>query len=371
MFDNNLDRNSHILQHFVQEFCPKCNQNLIRIGENLYVLHGTITCIKAESEHYDHPHMPIELVQTSDDLIKDECGKDIFANETINFNDFTESQNKFEVFELELNPNELIDTTTSAKVGHLNYNAALAAIQDETKTVKKPKSRKSTTTTIDYNSQIVKCEIDGCDKVMSRNALTYHMSKHRGDRYECDICQASLSSKSGIRSHLLTHIQKDERLKCEICELTYATKSGLRKHQKFVHSNESKRFICTICGEGLRQPYLLKEHMSKHTGEKPFKCAYCEKSFRTKRLRSEHERIHTGEKPYKCMIDDCDRAFAYIIDLKRHKYTVHGIYTKQFTCQICSKIFSENMLLRKHMKSHNRIVQKKVKKFSRTKKAKT
>lgn len=435
MFDNNIERNSHILQHFAKEICLKCGESLIRIGDQLFSLHSTLTC-----------------VQSANDLLfkNDDCVQSDFVNETINFHDFADVQNKFEVFEVKINPNEMMmntnisnimvsnqslpvmtaavtttnnnhnSTCTSAIVQsmatmavvmepsppvpedgqHLNYSQALsemAAIQDHKpssaivttstsavvqaelkSTVKKitttKKSRKVSHQSSAWNSQIVKCGIGGCDKEMSRNALSYHMLKHdpERNRYDCDICGASLSSKSGIRSHLLTHVAKHERLKCEICELTYATKSGLRKHQKFVHSNDrSKMLICFQCGEELRQPYLLREHMNKHTGLKPFICAYCPKNFRTKRLRSEHERIHTGEKPYKCLVEECDRSFLYLIDLKRHKYTVHGIYTTKHTCQICTKVFSENMLLRKHMRSHNRIVEKKTKKSTRTKKAKT
>lgn len=425
-----MDRNSHILQHFAKEICLKCGESLIRIGDQLFSLHSTLTCVQSANDLY---------------FKDDDCVQSDFVNETINFHDFADVQNKLiDVFEVKINPNEMMinanisnimvtqslpvmasttnnnnnndnnNTNASAIVQsmatvaivepaplddgqHLNYTQALsemAAIQEHKSSssattpnvvqaeLKATVKNTTTTTTITtkprkastsaWNSQMVKCEIEGCDKEMSRNALSYHMLKHRGDQFICDLCGASLSSKSGIRSHLLTHVKKDERLKCEICELTYATKSGLRKHQKFVHSKDrSKMLICFQCGEELRQPYLLREHMNKHTGLKPFMCGYCTKSFRTKRLRSEHERIHTGEKPYKCSVEECDRSFLYLIDLKRHKYTVHRIYTKQFPCQVCAKVFSENMLLRKHMKSHNRIVDKKAKKSTRAKKTKT
>lgn len=62
--------------------------------------------------------------------------------------------------------------------------------------------------------------------------------------------------------------------------------------------------------------------------------------------------IHTGEKPYKCNEENCNRAYAYQTDLKRHRRSVHGIITKTFACPICSKIFYENKFLTKHLNVH-------------------
>lgn len=62
--------------------------------------------------------------------------------------------------------------------------------------------------------------------------------------------------------------------------------------------------------------------------------------------------MHTGEKPYSCSVESCDRRFSYKVDLKRHKYSTHGIYTNKYPCEICAEIFPENMLLKKHMKKH-------------------
>ena len=62
--------------------------------------------------------------------------------------------------------------------------------------------------------------------------------------------------------------------------------------------------------------------------------------------------VHTGEKPYKCNIENCDRAYAHGTDLKRHRRSQHGIFTKTFECPICSKIFYENKFLKKHLNVH-------------------
>lgn len=132
--------------------------------------------------------------------------------------------------------------------------------------------------------------------------------------------------------------------------------------------------MCSYCGKSFRQLYHLTEHMNAHTGEKPYPCDVCGKSFGRLRILRAHQRIHTGEKPNICTIDGCDKAYAYDlirrlinyklfitfiffhrydIDLKRHKFSAHGIYTKKHICSICSKVFPENKLLKKHMDSHS------------------
>lgn len=207
------------------------------------------------------------------------------------------------------------------------------------------------------NESFFKCEHKGCDKLIKSRNKKQHLATHKNERFECDICHASLASKTGLRAHFYLHYPIKE-LKCHICGAEFRSPSSLNQHLRFIHYNEPKKFICNICGRSLRKNHLLKEHMNKHIGKKPFACTHdgCEKRFYSKAHRSEHMRSHTGEKPFKCTIEGCDRQFAYAIDFKRHKFKAHGIYTNKYNCPICLEIFPENMFLKKHMKTHHKQV---------------
>lgn len=92
---------------------------------------------------------------------------------------------------------------------------------------------------------------------------------------------------------------------------------------------------------------------SVHTGATPYKCTVCDKRFTRHNILKAHQLVHTKEKPCICNIDKCGRAYAYEIDLKRHKFSAHGIYSKKHICTLCEKVFPEKKLLRKHLESHS------------------
>lgn len=52
-FNNAVEKYEHILEHFAEEVCTDCNQNLIRIGGNLYIKHNEVTCIKRGNANLD------------------------------------------------------------------------------------------------------------------------------------------------------------------------------------------------------------------------------------------------------------------------------------------------------------------------------
>lgn len=166
--------------------------------------------------------------------------------------------------------------------------------------------------------------------------------------FECFICKRIVNHLPNLRRHI--EQQHGHRLTCEICGKKLATYSYLKGHMK-THS-ASKEFVCSCCGKSFHHQFNMLAHMVVHTGVKTHKCHECNKMFGTRSNLLNHRRVHTGEKPYKCSIADCTRAYMYSIDLKRHLYGAHGIYTNKFECKVCGKILPENKLLVAHMKVH-------------------
>ncbi|XP_055298378.1 zinc finger protein 510-like [Sitodiplosis mosellana] len=363
IFQMFADKNAHILSHFSKENCMKCDQDLIRIGENLYVLHSTVTCIASKPKRkkkkkskelkknldadrksentefsaYDEQNS-CSLGDFEVMLDTEESVNPLIGPENVEVNVVIEKENE----EIDEKQNEIAKPVDEKNRNEKIQSRMCLSVEKQ----KRKRNEKS-------NDIFFKCEYDGCDKLIRKSNKRQHMTTHTDERFECDICHSSLASKNGLRAHFYLHFPKKE-LKCTICGLTYRSESSLSQHVRFVHNKEPKRFICNVCGRALRKSHLLKEHINKHNGEKPFDCPYdgCEKRFYTKTHRKEHLRSHTGERPYKCSMEGCYRQFAYAIDFKRHKFKAHGIYANKFPCPICSKIFPENMLLKKHLKSH-------------------
>lgn len=169
----------------------------------------------------------------------------------------------------------------------------------------------------------------------------------------CEICGRCM-----FKSHLVRHIRhihhgiqpKGAKPECDICGLVVSTQSNLTTHR--LKHTKPRRFVCKVCNKGFDAAFHLFEHMNIHTGEKPHECEICGKRFARTTLKTSHMRIHTGEKPFKCKQVDCERAFSYNSDLKRHLYGAHGIWTKRHECDVCGKPYPEMKLLRKHMDKH-------------------
>lgn len=233
-------------------------------------------------------------------------------------------------------------------------------------------------TNVEHDGKRYSCEICG-NTYKERRSLNVHKSIHsQQDQVSCDICNKQFRHKEFLGRHMLIHTNK-EKFKCDICSKEFGTVKSVKYHKQIVHEgkdlfkceiceknfasngnlklhmythSDSRPFICSYCGKGFIQGKLLMEHINSHTGERPNVCTICNKDFTRKLLLRIHMRVHTGEKPHKCKIEGCDRAYAYDIDLKRHKYSAHGIYTKKHICPVCSKVYPENKLLRRHLESH-------------------
>jgi len=147
-------------------------------------------------------------------------------------------------------------------------------------------------------------------------------------------------SRSGKRK---SHDGEPTRYQCDGCNKSYSTFSGLSKHKQFhCTSQVKKEFSCKYCDKTYVSLGALKMHIRTHT--LPCKCKLCGKAFSRPWLLQGHIRTHTGEKPFRC--EHCGRAFADRSNLRAHLQTHSDV--KKYSCKSCAKTFSRMSLLLKH-----------------------
>ena len=90
--------------------------------------------------------------------------------------------------------------------------------------------------------------------------------------------------------------------------------------------------------------------MDIHSGVKPFKCTFCTKSFSRDRGLKRHMLVHSGDKPHSC--EECGKEVTTSHSLKMHKLIHTG--EKPYSCPVCSKPFRRSQHVKKHILTHGK-----------------
>ncbi|CAK7896500.1 hypothetical protein CAAN1_04S06744 [[Candida] anglica] len=113
---------------------------------------------------------------------------------------------------------------------------------------------------------------------------------------------------------------RDEH-QCPYCFKYFTQQTHLEVH---VRSHIGyKPFECEYCHKRFTQGGNLRTHLRLHTGEKPFTCEICGRSFSRKGNLAAHKLTHDNLKPFACKLDDCDKAFTQLGNLKSHQNRFH------------------------------------------------
>lgn len=351
IFETKIDRINHTPIHFINKLCLTCNKTLIRINNDWYEIHHISKCRRQNgaignftfSQYIDDDN---HSVKSETNSIKSEAGDVLSTNDDALDTRHTSQEVETATVFLatkddgfnQNNDSEAKPTNSAAKLESVHIAKAKASrtIKSEATHQTRPKN----------TSRVLRL------KRHKKRQLQFIDHRPTGET-TCDICNKKLRSFITMRSHMrnIHSNERVKRVKCNECGQTFSSAGNLNSHKR-IHF-KSKAFVCTYCGRGFNQLHNLNEHTNRHTGEKPYKCDNCDKTFSRKTSLTAHCRVHTGEKPYICKIEQCGRAYMFGIDLKRHHFSVHGIYSKKHVCPICSKVYSENKLLKKHLESHS------------------
>ncbi|KAM8961614.1 zinc finger protein 131 isoform 1-T1 [Pelodytes ibericus] len=174
------------------------------------------------------------------------------------------------------------------------------------------------------------------------------------------------SDSSSKQEHVKSH--SAETFKCEICNKRYVREIAWKQHLTCYHMEETnaskkarpskKIHVCQYCDKQFDHFGHFKEHLRKHTGEKPFECPNCHERFaRNSTLKCHLTACQYGvgakkgrKKVYECQV--CSSVFNSWDQFKDHLVLHTG--DKPNHCTLCDQWFMQGSELRKHLQeSHN------------------
>nr|XP_048707640.1 zinc finger protein 131 isoform X2 [Caretta caretta] len=193
-------------------------------------------------------------------------------------------------------------------------------------------------------------------------------SKYRQGERKCEIQEEgdSATDPTCKQEHMKTH--STESYKCDICNKRYLRESALKQHLTCYHLDEGgaskkqrpgkKIHVCQYCDKQFDHFGHFKEHLRKHTGEKPFECPNCHERFaRNSTLKCHLTACQSGagakkgrKKLYECQV--CNSVFNSWDQFKDHLVIHTG--DKPNHCTLCDLWFMQGSELRRHLKDiHN------------------
>ena len=143
--------------------------------------------------------------------------------------------------------------------------------------------------------------------------------------------QLLIDSHSNIlppQNELIGGVEKPKTLhegskqhKCPYCHRLFAQSTHLEVH---IRSHLGyKPYQCGYCGKRFTQGGNLRTHQRLHTGEKPYECELCDKKFSRKGNLAAHLLTHQKVKPFICKLDNCNRSFTQLGNMKAHQNRFH------------------------------------------------
>ncbi|XP_062984177.1 zinc finger protein 131 isoform X3 [Elgaria multicarinata webbii] len=189
---------------------------------------------------------------------------------------------------------------------------------------------------------------------------------HVNNLFHCEKCNRTFKLFYHFKEHMKTH--STESYKCDLCNKRYLRESALKQHLTCYHLDEAgankkqrpgkKIHVCQYCDKQFDHFGHFKEHLRKHTGEKPFECPNCHERFaRNSTLKCHLTACQSGagakkgrKKLYECQV--CNSVFNSWDQFKDHLVIHTG--DKPNHCTLCDVWFMQGSELRRHLQEiHN------------------
>lgn len=210
-----------------------------------------------------------------------------------------------------------------------------------------------------------------------QEAISHREKLHGLKRqFVCGVCGVAYHRKKYYFNHRLTHNSRRQKITCDQCGITCATRQVLRRHMTL--HNQDAPYKCDICQKRFKSVDRLKSHVRSHLFKQegsdmfdaydkncveaserlgpriqvtlhPTECETCKKKFRDKHLLEIHKnRFHGNKMSVFC--NECGANFKSIDRLRNHITYTHG--SEKFACSICKRIYTCQLYLERHMELH-------------------
>lgn len=126
--------------------------------------------------------------------------------------------------------------------------------------------------------------------------------------------------------HSDNQLKKRQQNPCSVCGKILSSLVALKNHEEkhFLDQQpkeQSKRFVCDVCGQGFRMKSYLFNHMHNVHIRGKYPCTFCTRGFYKKYEMMDHIRQHhTMETPFHCEFEGCTKSFS-----RKKNYMIHKV----------------------------------------------
>lgn len=111
--------------------------------------------------------------------------------------------------------------------------------------------------------------------------------KASSSTFSCRVCRRKFKKKASMIYHRAKHSYLFP-IHCDTCYINFSNNDDKTAHEK---GCTLKKFECYVCSAIASSMGHLKNHMHKHTGEKPFVCLECNVRFSAKKSLIKHDKL--------------------------------------------------------------------------------
>ena len=134
--------------------------------------------------------------------------------------------------------------------------------------------------------------------------------------------------------------QKPYACESQNCNATFKTKAALKRHLMLKHAPKGEKlFKCHLCPSKFSCEPYLKNHIARHTQEKPYLCDFpgCTAAFKFKYYLKTHQERHVAQKVHQCTMEGCGHMFKTLHEMQNHLKS-HST-EKPHACNMCEATF--------------------------------